>query len=164
MFDIESRHQLTTEVTHLSQAKHSPNLIKFYGAFYEATDNKLLVALELMNVGSLQDVLDAVKDHMIPEHILKIIARQVFAGLAVLRQRRKVHRDIKPGNICLNSEGVVKLTDFGLASQLASQTANCTSFVGTNAYMSVRNHSSLFNVNVFYLFYFFCLCCELHGY
>lgn len=52
-------------------------------------------------------------------------------------QRRQVHRDIKPSNICMNTLGEVKLTDFGIVSQLESTLQVCDTFVGTSAYMSV---------------------------
>jgi serine/threonine protein kinase len=43
---------------------------------------------------------------------------------------------MKPGNILINSEGMVKLTDFGITKTLDNTTEFCTTFVGTRNYMS----------------------------
>jgi serine/threonine-protein kinase len=47
---------------------------------------------------------------------------QVAEGLQFLHQRQIVHRDIKPGNILLGEDGVVKLGDFGLLKNLTGDT------------------------------------------
>lgn len=43
---------------------------------------------------------------------------------------------MKPANILINSEGYVKLTDFGIAKTLENTNDLCTTFVGTKTYMS----------------------------
>lgn len=44
--------------------------------------------------------------------------------------------DIKPSNILCNSQGSIKLSDFGVSGELINSLAN--TFVGTSVYMSVR--------------------------
>jgi serine/threonine protein kinase len=61
------------------------------------------------------------------------IARQLCAGLAAAHQRGVLHRDLKPGNVMVDGEGKVRLTDFGLAAITGSIDA---SRAGTPAYMA----------------------------
>jgi len=49
--------------------------------------------------------------------------------------KHQLHRDLKPGNILINSDGIVKLTDFGITRNLDKQDF-CNTFVGTKTYMS----------------------------
>jgi CheY-like chemotaxis protein len=66
------------------------------------------------------------------------VAAQLAESLAVAHEQGVVHRDIKPGNLLLDSEGALKVMDFGVA-RLAEGTTTLTqagSIVGTPAYMS----------------------------
>lgn len=55
-------------------------------------------------------------------------------GLAYLHSHKRIHRDIKPGNILLNTKGEVKIADFGITKVL-NDTRGTKSFVGTQCYM-----------------------------
>ena len=72
------------------------------------------------------------------------IAAQVAAGLAEAHRKGIVHRDIKPGNILLNSRGVVKIVDFGLAALGGEdRITRDGSVLGTPAYMSPEQWQGL---------------------
>ena len=60
---------------------------------------------------------------------------QILQGLAYLHSRKTIHRDIKPPNILLTREGVVKLADFGVSGELINSVAG--TFTGTSLYMAV---------------------------
>ncbi|MGH2484862.1 MAG: serine/threonine protein kinase [Ktedonobacterales bacterium] len=64
-------------------------------------------------------------------------AQQAAAGVAAANDRGVVHRDIKPQNLLLSVENVVKLTDFGLARSHESRDITVTGFfVGTPFYVA----------------------------
>ena len=63
-------------------------MISFHGAFFK--EGAISIALELMDVGSLADVLVAAKS--VPEPELAYLARPMLEGLAYLRRKHKIHR------------------------------------------------------------------------
>jgi serine/threonine protein kinase/WD40 repeat protein len=64
------------------------------------------------------------------------IGRQVAAGLAYAHARGIVHRDIKPSNLLLDTEGVVWITDFGLAKGDDEGLTQSGDILGTIRYMA----------------------------
>lgn len=131
MYDKTKREQIIREINALFDAK-CPCLVTFFGAFLR--DGAVVLALEYMDGGSLENVIHQLGT--VPEHVLASVAFQILHALSYLKTNKRVHRDIKPPNILLNSLGQVKLSDFGIASELGNSIAMCGTFVGTFRYMS----------------------------
>jgi serine/threonine protein kinase len=73
----------------------------------------------------------------LPISTVQVILAQAAAGLAHAHRRGVVHRDIKPGNIMVDDDGAVVVTDFGIAKAAESDGLTATgSTIGTPAYMS----------------------------
>jgi serine/threonine-protein kinase len=64
------------------------------------------------------------------------IVRQLCCGLEFAHENAVIHRDVKPGNIWLCSDGTVKLLDFGVAKSETSAITAVSDLMGSPAYMS----------------------------
>lgn len=73
--------------------------------------------MEYCGAGSVSDIMRLRKKTLQEDEIATILS-DTLKGLEYLHLRRKIHRDIKAGNILLNNEGHAKLADFGVAGQL----------------------------------------------
>jgi serine/threonine protein kinase len=70
-----------------------------------------------MDMGTLNDIIK--KSGKLPEHVIALITVQILNGLDYLHRNKKViHRDIKPSNLLINSEGFVKIADFGVSGSM----------------------------------------------
>ena len=92
-------------------------IVNLYGAYFDQGSVKVI--LELMDVGSLETIINLYRQAKVVPHIseptLAKICLQILCGLSFLHSHNMVHRDIKHGNILLNSKGEVKVTDFGIS-------------------------------------------------
>jgi serine/threonine protein kinase len=93
-----------------------PNLVRLQGS--HLWREHLFLVMDLMDGGSLGDVMEECKDIIDEMWIVKII-REVLKGVAYLHSMSIVHADLKPANVLLSSDGAVKLADFGLSEAVA---------------------------------------------
>lgn len=115
---------------------NSPHIVKYYGTFLSDEYASIFIAMEYCGGGSLEAIYKRVKARggRIGEKVLGKIAEGVLSGLSYLHERRIIHRDIKPQNILLDTQGQVKLCDFGVSGEVVNSLA--TTFTGTSYYMA----------------------------
>ncbi|KAG5558214.1 hypothetical protein RHGRI_008218 [Rhododendron griersonianum] len=75
-------------------------------------------------------------DKCLPKEQVQTIARQLLQALQYLHSNWIIHRDMKPQNILIGADSVVKLCDFGFARAMSSNTVVLRSFNGTPLYMA----------------------------
>ncbi len=121
---------LRSEIEILRKLNHE-NIILMLDAF--ETRKEFVVVTEFAQ-GELFQILE--DDTKLPEVEVRKIARQLVKALHYLHSHRIIHRDMKPQNILISSDGRVKLCDFGFARAMSAQTAMVTSIKGTPLYMA----------------------------
>src|SRR6185312_3915621 len=70
----------------------------------------------------------------LPSEKVLDIAHQLCAGLAAAHEQGVLHRDLKPANVLIDDDGIVRITDFGIAVMTSGGTRYTVS--GTPAYMA----------------------------
>jgi formylglycine-generating enzyme required for sulfatase activity len=99
----------------------------------ETDDGRLFIAMAYVDGESLRDLLER---GPLPVARAVEIAVQIAAGLARAHEHGVVHRDVKPANVMVGRDGVVKLVDFGVAKLMGATVTHAGSMPGTAAYMS----------------------------
>ncbi len=113
----------------LDRLRH-PNIVQVHSV--DKVDGKVLIAMEYVPGVNLQELLR--QQGKLPVSQALDIAIQVLDALDYAHQNHTIHRDIKPGNILIRKDGVVKLVDFGLATILG--TGSYAGGAGTYVYMA----------------------------
>ncbi|KAI0728131.1 kinase [Fomitopsis betulina] len=134
--------QLMREIKIISSTSHH-NIIHFYGAYISPSSSEVKVLMEYCEGGSLESVGKRLKetDKRVTENVAGRLAEGILQGLAYLHKQKTIHRDIKPPNILLTREGIVKLCDFGVSGELINSMAG--TFTGTSLYMAPERLSGL---------------------
>jgi eukaryotic-like serine/threonine-protein kinase len=112
-----------------------PNIVTVYdvGSLGEQ-DGTSYIAMEFVEGRTLRQMVPH-GERLDPERVLDI-AMQVARGLDYAHRRGVVHRDVKPANILVRDDGLVKLADFGVARLDASDLTRTGESVGSPSYIS----------------------------
>ena len=90
--------------------------------------------MEFCGAGSVIDLIKISKP--LNEQQIATILQSTLKGLEYLHNNKKIHRDVKAGNILLDDEGNVKLADFGVSTELLHSLADKDTVIGTPFWMS----------------------------
>ncbi|XP_030750317.1 serine/threonine-protein kinase STK11 isoform X2 [Sitophilus oryzae] len=116
------------EISLLRKLSHK-NVIHLIDEFRDPEKQKLYLILEFC-VGSLQGLLDSAPGKKLPAQQAHVYFGQLLDGLEYLHGARVVHKDIKPGNLLLTMEQVLKISDFGVAESIDFFAKDDTCYIG----------------------------------
>ncbi len=102
--------RLQREILGLNSVDHL-NVSRFYECIHES--DFIAYTMEYVEGETLADLLD--RSSNIPLEAVFYIMLQIASGLHAIHSKGLIHRDLKPANILINGQGIVKITDFGLA-------------------------------------------------
>ncbi|XP_021834808.1 serine/threonine-protein kinase svkA isoform X3 [Prunus avium] len=114
-----------------------PNVLKSHCSF--VSDHNLWVVMPFMSGGSCLHILKAAYPDGFEEVVIATILREILKGLEYLHHHGHIHRDVKAGNILIDSRGAIKLGDFGVSACLfdsGDRQRMRNTFVGTPCWMA----------------------------
>ena len=116
-----------------------PRIVQIYD--YGEDEHVAYIVMELVNGITLQQHLARGDSYGIAESAE--IVRQLLDGLRHAHEAGVIHRDIKPANLLVNSDGRVKISDFGIAQTEASGLTQAGEVLGTLHYMSPEQFAGI---------------------
>eukprot|EP01126_Amoeba_proteus_P012469 TRINITY_DN15135_c0_g1_i4.p1 TRINITY_DN15135_c0_g1~~TRINITY_DN15135_c0_g1_i4.p1 ORF type:complete len:442 (+),score=96.10 TRINITY_DN15135_c0_g1_i4:64-1326(+) len=125
---VKVAQQVTKREYDIVKAITHPNIIKYYGFFYDASRQEVNLVMQLILGVSVGDFI--AYSNGLPDPIASNILHSVLSGLSFLHQLNIIHRDIKPDNVLVSTSGVVKIIDFGTCTN----SLRPTSTIGTPWY------------------------------
>lgn len=129
--DESYKHRFLNEARLQSSLQH-PNIATFFD--FQEVGNELLIFMELVDGETLEDLCE--RRAFSIEQSLRIF-EAIVSAIAFVHSNGIVHRDIKAENVKINSAGVPKLLDFGIAKDMQSQAlTRVGGVIGTPKYLA----------------------------
>ena len=123
--------RFTREARSAARLRH-PHIVTIFDVGEQ--DDKPYIAMEYVTGQTLAEIIKASEPLSIARKIE--LLEELCAGLGYAHRQGIVHRDIKPANLMLDSEGLLKILDFGIARVSESMMTQTGVLIGTLNYMS----------------------------
>jgi serine/threonine-protein kinase len=112
-----------------------PNIVQVYDSGQDSEANRHYIVMEYVEGRTLAQMLRERPRLPVPE--TTGVVSQACQGLEYAHRHAVIHRDVKPGNLLINPDGLVKLADFGIAKAAEdSKITQIGSVLGTAAYLA----------------------------
>ncbi|KAF3444651.1 hypothetical protein FNV43_RR14344 [Rhamnella rubrinervis] len=124
------------EVQTMTLTDH-PNLLRAHCSF--TAGHNLWVVMPYMAGGSCLHIMKSAYPDGFEETVIATLLREVLKALVYLHTHGHIHRDVKAGNILIDSNGAVKLADFGVSACMfdtGDRQRSRNTFVGTPCWMA----------------------------
>lgn len=108
------------EIGIIESLRHK-NIVSIHTHFPIEDKQKFYIVCEYMGGGNLTSLLESTVQKRLPIHQARKMFLCLLSGLEHLRERRILHRDIKPDNLLLSSGGDLKIADFGVAEVISTE-------------------------------------------
>lgn len=123
-----------------ASVKH-PNIVDIYDFNISHTAGHSYISMEYIEGRSLRQIIEdkfTYSPELNKEYIAEIVyyISQLCSALEATHKRGIIHRDIKPDNLLITKEGLVKITDFGIAHVERATMTPAGALIGTPRYMS----------------------------
>jgi len=149
--DEELLQRFYREAQSAGQLRH-PNIVTIYDI--DEADGIPFIAMEFLEGESLESIIANRKDMTVVKKVDVMV--QTCRGLHYAHQHGIVHRDVKPANVVVLTDGMVKIVDFGIARIAGGSMTRTGIVLGTPMYMSpeqvlghtVDARSDIFSVGV----------------